>query len=150
MRLQATGGWRRLEAWPRGIRRRLCGDGGAATPVAATACCVLLVVTALALQIGAAAVARHQAQVAADAAALAGAAQILSTGSPCDAAVEVAAANGAQVLVCDSDGADLLVETLIDGRWGPDPRPAVGRARAGPTAGQWSAPGTTARADAAG
>lgn len=84
--------------------------------------------------LGAAVVARHEAQGAADLAALA-AAGALPTGrdAACDAADDLAAANRAEVTRCQVDGLDVLIEARIMvrlGRFGLGPAQAV--ARAGP------------------
>lgn len=109
-------------------------DRGAATVVACVGAVVLLVVTGLAVHVGAAVLARQRAEAGADLAALAGAAQLLrGAGFACAAADEVARANGVVVTGCRTDGLDLLVEVAVDvgGALGGA---AVGRARAGPIA----------------
>lgn len=93
---------------------------------------VLLAVTGLAVQTGAAVLARQRAEAAADLAALAGAAQLLRGAQvACAAADQVARANGVDVTGCRADGLDLLVEVVaeVGGAFGGS---AAGRARAGP------------------
>lgn len=107
-------------------------DRGAATVVACVGAMVLLIVTGLAVQVGAAVLARQRAESGADLAALAGAAQMVRGAEiACTVADQVARANGVQVTGCRTDGLDLLVEVTVDvgGALGGA---AVGRARAGP------------------
>ena len=119
----------------RGSRRSANEDGfstvaGAAVIAAST---VLLVAV---LYIGAAVVARHRAQSAADLAALAGAsAQVSGSGEGCEEARRLAARQeGApRVVECIVDGDDIQVRVAVTvslGRWGI--REAVAVARAGP------------------
>ncbi len=75
---------------------------------------VLLAAGMAGASIGAARVGRHQARVAADLGALAGAARTL--GDPADAcprAAAIVAANGAQLMECTVDGLDLLVAVEV-------------------------------------
>lgn len=110
------------------------GDRGSATILACVGVMVLLVVTGLAVQVGAAVLARQRAEIAADLAALAGAAQLLRGAEvACAAADVVARANGAQPTGCRADGLDLLVEVGV-AVGGPLGGTAAGRARAGPVA----------------
>jgi secretion/DNA translocation related TadE-like protein len=107
-------------------------DRGAATVVACVGAVVLLVVTGLAVRVGAAVLARQRAETGADLAALAGAAQMLRGAEvACAAAGVVARANDVVVSGCRADGQDLLVEVTAEvaGSLGGS---AVGRARAGP------------------
>lgn len=93
--------------------------------------------TALALQVGAASLARTRAEAAADSAALAAALVALDgAGVACGRAGSVAAANGADLATCALDGADVLVTVTLAARIGPLDAAATGRARAGPTAHQ--------------
>jgi secretion/DNA translocation related TadE-like protein len=96
---------------------------------------VLLVVTGLAVQLGAGVLARQRAETAADLAALAGAATVLQGPDvACQRAVAVASANGAAVQSCTVTGADVLVTVSVRVRAGPVTGSATGRARAGPVA----------------
>lgn len=112
-------------------------DGGVATVFAAVAVLALLSVTALAVQVGAATLARNRAETAADSAALAGALRVLDgANAACGRASSVAAANGAVMATCVLDGADVLVTVTVATHLGPLAATATGRARAGPTAQQ--------------
>lgn len=85
---------------------------------------------------GSAAVVRHRAESAADLAALAGAARVLDgPTAACRQAAAIATANGAQLVQCRLDGADVSVSAVVRFH-GPVPgRPAAqGWARAGPAA----------------
>jgi secretion/DNA translocation related TadE-like protein len=109
-------------------------DRGSATVWAAAGVSVIMIALLVGLHLGAAVIARHQAEAAADLAALA-AAGVAVEGAPaaCGRAVEVAAAMGGRVTSCRLAGWDALVAVRvpipvalpgIDG--------AEGRARAGP------------------
>lgn len=117
-----------------GDRDRVEGrDRGAATLVACVGAMVLLIVTGLAVHVGAAILARQRAETGADLAALAGAAQLLRGAEiACTAADQVARANGVEVTGCRTDGLDLLVEVAAEVGGGSFGGSAVGRARAGP------------------
>lgn len=84
--------------------------------------------------VGAAHVARHQAQSAADLGALAGAARVIEGPSAaCTRAAELVTANGARLTRCEPDGLDLIVTVEVT----PAPVTGLGRAatataRAGP------------------
>lgn len=87
--------------------------------------------------VGAARVARHQARVAADLGALAGAARALDgQGVACTRAGDIAARNGGRVTGCVLDGLDLIltVEVAVEPLPGWS-RIAVAIARAGPARG---------------
>jgi secretion/DNA translocation related TadE-like protein len=106
-----------------------------ATVVACVCAMVLLVVTGAALQLGAALLARHRAETAADLGALAGAVLVLQgRQGACERAATVTAANGATMVSCALDGADLLATVTVSARLGPLSATATGRARAGPVA----------------
>lgn len=98
---------------------------------------VVMVVTVAATQVGAAVVARHRAQAAADLAALAAAAWLVGgPGAACEAAQTVVTAMRAQNSGCATDGLDVVVRVEIPvhvGRWGAGY--ARASARAGPVAG---------------
>jgi secretion/DNA translocation related TadE-like protein len=93
----------------------------------------LVVVTGVVVQLGAAMLARHRAESAADLAALAAASAML--GGPdraCAAASTFARANGADLLSCEQDSLDVRLRVRVRVRAGPLVGSAVGRARAGP------------------
>ncbi|MFS8499594.1 MAG: flp pilus-assembly TadE/G-like family protein [Micromonosporaceae bacterium] len=93
---------------------------------------VLLAAGLAATSLGAAQVARHQAQAAADLAALAGAPQaVRGPDAACQRAAEIAAANRARLVGCRVEGLDVVV-TVEVGSTLPAPRPASATARAGP------------------
>lgn len=112
-------------------------DAGFATVFTVVTMLALLVTVAVALQLGAAALARHRAEVAADLGALAGALTILDgPARACVRAGEVVASNGADITSCRAEGADLLVTVSVPVRLGPLVAAATARARAGPTSHQ--------------
>jgi secretion/DNA translocation related TadE-like protein len=95
---------------------------------------VLLAAGLAGATVGAAHVARHRAQAAADLGALAGAVHAIE-GQPaaCARAAEIVTANGARLTSCELAGLDLTVTVAV----APPPvtglgRPAVATARAGP------------------
>lgn len=109
-------------------------DRGAATVWAAGAIAVLLAVALFGLHLGGVMVARHQAESAADLAALAGAgAAVAGEQTACADAVRVADRMRVRVLSCRAQGWDVLVEVAARpaGRAGIFGE-AKGRARAGP------------------
>lgn len=109
-------------------------DEGAATVLACVGVMVLLLVTGVAVHVGAAMLARQRAETAADLAALAGAGQVVrGAETACAVAGIVARANAAELTGCRTDGLDLLVEVAVD-VGGPLGGAAAGRARAGPVA----------------
>jgi phosphoribosylaminoimidazole-succinocarboxamide synthase len=82
--------------------------------------------------VGAAHVARHQAQVAADLGALAGAARsVEGSRIACQRAGSIATANGARMVACDLDELDLTITVEVAPASGLS-RPATATARAGP------------------
>lgn len=114
-----------------GSSRHGFGDAGVATVFACFGLLVLLVVAGAGVQIGAAVVARHRAQAAADLAALAAAVAGVEPddGDPCAAAESVVRRNHAVMAECRLDGGDVVVRveapvTVIG--------TAVAEARAGP------------------
>lgn len=112
-------------------------DRGSATVIASIGALLLISITAVVLGLGAASVARHRAEVAADLAALAGAAVILDgRQQACEGAMRIAAANRATITQCETSGADVLVVVELTARIGPAARTATARARAGPVAAQ--------------
>lgn len=114
--------------------RRSSDDRGGVTVFTCVAVMVLLLVTGLAVRLGAAALARQRAETGADLAALAGAAQLLrGSSAACAAADRVAASNGVRVTNCAVDGLDLLVEVTAEmAGGGLLGGAALGQARAGP------------------
>ena len=117
--------------------RRLAGgartDDGVATVLACVCAMALIALTGLAAQFGAALLARHRAEIAADLGALAGAATVVDEQpSACRRAAEVVAANGGAVAACSVEGADVLVTVTVVVHLGPMAGTATGRARAGP------------------
>jgi secretion/DNA translocation related TadE-like protein len=94
---------------------------------------LVLAVTALAIHLGAAVLARQRAETAADLAALAGAALVLQGPDlVCAGVVRVAGANGAMVDSCVVQGTDVLVSVAASVQAGPISGTVVARARAGP------------------
>lgn len=112
------------------------GDDGAATVLAAVLIAVLLSVTVAAAYLGAAAIARHRAQAAADLSALAAAARVVDgREAACAEAAAVSQSMGGHLRACRLADLDVVVavEVTVDlGRFGVGPAAAV--ARAGPTA----------------
>lgn len=108
-------------------------DRGVATVYACLGCVLLLIVTGLAAQVGAASLARQRAESAADLAALAGAARVLhGLDAACAAALDVASRNGVALRSCSVVGADVLVIVNAEIRAGLLSGAATARARAGP------------------
>jgi secretion/DNA translocation related TadE-like protein len=108
-------------------------DRGAASVVVIGVIAALLLLTAAALALASAVAASHQARLAADLGAVAGAMRLqegTSLGSACDAAAATARDNGARMTRCVADGENVSVTVEVEpARW---PAPAVARARAGP------------------
>lgn len=103
---------RRQRSWG----RNLAGEEGYATVVSAG---IIAAVTALLLAVaavGSAVVARHEAQVAADLAAVAGAWEVAKGRDACTKAEEVSALNGAELDSCVIDGRDVEVTARLRGR----------------------------------
>lgn len=96
--------------------RTLAGEEGYATVVAAG---IIAAVASLLLAVAAVAslvVAQHEAQVAADLAAVAGAWEVAKGRDACTQATEIAALNGAELGSCDVDGRDVEVTARLRGR----------------------------------
>ena len=94
---------------------------------------LVLAMTALAVHLGAAVLARQRAETAADLAALAGAARVLQGPDlVCAGVIRVAGANGAVVDSCVVQGTDVLVSVVARVRAGPISGTVSARARAGP------------------
>lgn len=102
--------------------------------VAVAAVLVVLAATAGAAYLGAAVLARHRAQSAADLAAVAAASTVAAgADAACAQAMRIAAEMRAVVNACAVDGLDIVLtaEAAVTlGRWGV--RPATAHARAGP------------------
>lgn len=109
-------------------------ERGAATVVAAMAMTLLVALTAAGVYLGAAVVARHRAQAAADLAAVTGATMLVGGPvSACEQAAAVAARMGAHLTACDITGLDVVVSVDVEvnlGRFAAGP--ARAQARAGP------------------
>jgi secretion/DNA translocation related TadE-like protein len=109
-------------------------EAGSATVWVVTAMAVVLSVGGVCGSVGVVAVERHRADAAADAAALAAAADVLAGRQPaCAAAAAIARTDGAVLTRCGLDGAGAQVEVraVLPGalsRFGT----AIGRAHAGP------------------
>ena len=110
---------------------------GSATIWLLVGCGLLLAGTVVALTLGAAVIARHRAESAADLAALSAATTLMQGGShPCAASGAVAAASGARQVACTVAGASVVVVTEVRVDW-PFPGatldmpPARAQARAG-------------------
>ncbi len=87
--------------------------GGATIWLLASGLLVVLLGAAMA-GVGAAVVARHRAQAAADLGALAGALHGLAgEGEACDRAASIVAANGARIVTCRLDGLDVSVTAAV-------------------------------------
>ena len=118
------------------IRRLASDDRGYATIIGAFAIAVLMVIAIAVIYVGAAVLARHRAQSAADLSALAAAVDhVAAEGDPCATARTFAAAQGvgASVRRCDLDGEDVVLSVAIRIPLGPfGTRDAVASARAGP------------------
>ena len=109
------------------------GDSGSATVLVLSLAVVLVLVGAVLAAVGAAVVARHRAQSAADLGALAAAQRALDgEGGACAAARGVVEAVGARLDSCALQGADAVVVAVVDlrGRLSTI-GPARGLARAG-------------------
>ena len=119
-----------MKRWPQWSRAT--EDTGAATALAAILIAALVAVALTGVWIGAAVVARHRAQSAADLAALAAAAALASGPQvACGQAEALSAAMGASLRDCTIDDLDVVVTTTVTagGRFGGQARAT---ARAGP------------------
>jgi secretion/DNA translocation related TadE-like protein len=119
---------------------RVADDRGVATVWAAGAIAVLVSMAVFGLRLGEAVVVRHQAESAADLAALAGAVQVLAGEQyACAQARRVTDRMRVRLVSCQTQGWDVLVElTAQPAGWLGSLGAATGRARAGPVA---AAPG---------
>ncbi|THV41576.1 Rv3654c family TadE-like protein [Glycomyces buryatensis] len=119
---------------PRDGRRAGCGEEGSATVLAVGVVAALVVSTVAFAAVGQATAARHRAQGAADAAALAGAAKVLfGDEEACAAAAAMVAANSAELESCEVN--DLEVTIRVTEEANGIPRafgPARAVSRAGP------------------
>ena len=120
-----------------GGRRGPPDDAGTGTVLAAAAVGVLVLLLGLGLQVGAATLARHRAETAADLGALAGAREVVrGRDVACARADAVVAGNGARLVVCTVEGWSVTVITTTSCGCVPSVSgDAAGRARAGPVAG---------------
>ncbi|HLV58865.1 MAG TPA: Rv3654c family TadE-like protein [Natronosporangium sp.] len=115
-----------------GRRARSGVDRGSASVWCLAVGAVLLAAGLAATSLGAAQVARHQAQAAADLAALAGAPHAArGPAAACQRAAEIATANRARLVGCRVEGLDVVVTVEVESTL-PAPRPASAAARAGP------------------
>ena len=123
--------------------RRPPDDAGTATVLAAAAVGVLVLLLGLGLQVGAATLARHRAETAADLGALAGAREaVRGRDVACARADAVVAGNGARLVACSVEGWTVTVVTATSCACVPSVSgDAAGRARAGPVAGARSPSG---------
>lgn len=114
--------------------RRAVDDRGSATVLAAAAVGVLVCLLGLGLQIGAATLARHRAESAADLAALGGAREaVRGADVACARAREIAEGNGSRLVDCVVEGWSVRVITARTCGCLPSVSgAATGRARAGP------------------
>ena len=98
------------------IRALIADDTGSTTAVSAGIIAAIGAVVLIILSLTSTVVHSHHAHVAADAAALAGAHALVLGGSPCQAARDLAEANGGHLATCDTDGADVIVGVLVAGK----------------------------------
>lgn len=109
-------------------------EQGSSTVIVAGLISLLCVIGTAVLVIGMARTARHQADAAADLAALAAASALLEGGAaPCAAAADIATRNGANLTGCTIEGQTVRVAVSVPvnlGTWGLGE--ALARARAGP------------------
>ena len=112
------------------------GDSGAATVLALAACAVLVLVAGVLAEAGVAAVTRHRAALAADAAAIAAASRAGEGPEvACAAARHVLTADGAFLVGCSVDGPFAVVRDRVPApSWMAWAGWAPGAARAGPDA----------------
>ena len=108
-------------------------ERGAATVLAVAFLGVLVLVGAALGVVGAMVHAHRVAQSAADLAALAGAEAVGDGGDACSAAAGIAAANGADLTVCEVAARDVRVQvTVVGPHWLGQEHDLVAEARAGP------------------
>ncbi|WP_349293718.1 Rv3654c family TadE-like protein [Corynebacterium suedekumii] len=96
--------------------RRQLGDDGYATIATAGFAAALLTLYAAVGAAAALVIAHHEAQVAADLAAVAGAFAVYRGEDACGAADAVAGYNGASIRTCTVSGADVTVSAVVRGR----------------------------------
>jgi secretion/DNA translocation related TadE-like protein len=123
-----------IRGWAAGRFRSRDADRGAATVFVLAVGLVLVAAGLAGAAVGAARVGRHQAQVAADLGALAGAMHAIEgTATACTAAARYVSANGGAMSSCSVDGLDIVVavEVPVTGLPGAARR-AHAAARAGP------------------
>ncbi len=124
-------GWPRVARRTRVERGSRADDAGVATVFVCLTLALLLVFTGTGLHLGAAMVARHRAEAAADLGALAGAAAVLN-GSPCDRAGELVRQNAAELISCTQEGLDVRVRVRVEVPFAGLGAGAEGQAHAGP------------------
>lgn len=108
-------------------------DTGLATVFACLGCSLILLLTGVAVHLGAAGIARHRAEAAADLGALAGAGRALGgSAAACGRAAELVVANGAVVTSCSLTGLDVLLQVQVSVELAGLSGAASARARAGP------------------
>lgn len=115
----------------------LSGDRGSASLIAAATVTAMTAITVGSAQVGAAVIARHRAQAAADLAALAGAAHLpAGPDSACARASALARAMSTVAATCTVDGLDVVVTVEVSSTLGRSRfgwmGPARAAARAGP------------------
>ena len=109
-------------------------DRGSATVLALAACAAIGLVAAVLAGAGLAAVTRHRAGLATDAAALAAAAHV-TDGTACSVARQALSANGARLERCAIAGTAVVVAARVSPpRWIAWAGSALGESRAGPDA----------------
>jgi secretion/DNA translocation related TadE-like protein len=117
------------------------GDGGSATIWTLAACALIATFGLTALTAAGAVAARHQARTAADLGALAGAPWTVALPDrACPVAVDIARANGADVVSCHVDGVDIRLTVSVPVAGAPT---GLDRATATARAGPISAPRAT-------
>jgi secretion/DNA translocation related TadE-like protein len=117
--------------WREPSRRR--SEAGIATIWGLAIIGILMLLAAVSAGVVSLIGARHQAEAAADLAALAGAQAAIDGEDACDAARRIAAANGGALVDCDVEGEIVEIRVQVDGpRLLGESWVLTGRARAGP------------------
>lgn len=97
-------------------RPRRCGEEGYATIAAAGIIVAIVSLLLIVAAVGSRVAARHEAQVAADLAAVAGAWALATGEEACAAARDTAALNDATLETCTESGRDVIVTATVRGR----------------------------------
>ena len=97
-------------------RPQRCGEEGYATIVTAGIIVAIVSLLLIVAAVGSRVAARHEAQVAADLAAVAGAWALATGEDACTAAGDTAALNGATLETCTESGRDVIVTAAVRGR----------------------------------